>query len=114
MLLTKAWSPNSYPNPGIYFLNPSIRELNQNPANNTTIPDDYRGHLLQLANLNGLEYLDMTGITNEFIYGSAAIAGLGPPDPSGNPYSYWIRDYIHLNDYGKQILGRELAAYLFE
>ncbi|MDV2995557.1 MAG: hypothetical protein N4J56_005211 [Chroococcidiopsis sp. SAG 2025] len=111
LLLTKAWSPNNYPNPIDYQLNPSIKELDQNPTNNTTIPNDYRGNLLWFAYANNLEYLDMTGIQSEFIYGPATAAGLGSPDANGNPYSIWMRDNYHLNDYGKQILGRILETY---
>ncbi len=110
MLLTKAWSSNN--NFGNYYLSPGMRELDQDPARNASIPDDYRGHLLNFANANGLEYLDMTGIEAEFIYGPAAAAGVGPPaNANGDPYSFWMRDWVHLNERGKQILGREFEIY---
>ena len=37
--------------------------------------------------------------------------GGGPANANGDPYSYWLRDWVHSNDYGKQILGRELEIY---
>ncbi len=110
MLLTKAWSSNN--NFGNYSLSPEIRELDQDPAQNASVPDDYRGHLLTFAHANGLECLDMTGIEAEFIYGPAAAAGVGAPaNANGDPYSFWHRDWVHLNDRGKQILGREFEIF---
>ena len=110
LIQTKAWSSNN--NFGNYFLTPETRELDQDAALNPTIPDNYRGHLLSLAHTNGIEYLDMTGIAAEFIYGRAAAAGVGAPaNANGDPYSFWLRDWVHSNDYGKQILGRELEIY---
>lgn len=110
MLLTKAWSSNN--NFGNYYLSPGLRELDQDPAQNTSIPDDFRGHLLMFAHANELEYLDMTGIEAEFIYGPAAAAGVGAPtNANGDPYSYWMREWVHLNDRGKQILGREFEIF---
>ena len=54
----------------------------------------------------------MTGIEAEFIYGPAATAGVGAPaNANGDPYSFWMRDWVHLNDRGKQILGREFEIY---
>ena len=110
LLLTKAWSSNN--NFGNYYLSPAVRELDQDPAQNASIPDDFRGHLLNFAHANGIEYLDMTGIEAEFIYGPAAAAGVGAPaNANGDPYSYWMRDWVHLNDRGKQILGREFEIF---
>ena len=110
MILSRAWSSNN--NFGNYFLAPGMRELDQEPSQNPSMPDNYRGHLLSFAYANGLEYLDMTGIAAEFIYGPATVAGVGAPaNANGDPYSYWLRDWVHSNDYGKQILGRELEIY---
>ena len=54
----------------------------------------------------------MTGIEAVFIYGPAAAAGVGSPaSANGDPYSFWLRDWVHLNDRGKQILGREFEIY---
>lgn len=110
LLLTKAWSSNN--NFGNYFLAPGMRELNQDPSLNPSVPENYRGHLLSFAYANDLEFLDMTGIAAEFIYGPATVVGVGAPaNPNGDPYSFWLRDWVHSNDYGKQILGRELEIY---
>lgn len=111
LLLTKAWSPNNFPQ-SIYFFAPSLAELDSVPANNVTVPNDYRGHLLNFAWTNNLEFLDLTGIASQFIYGPAAAAAVGPPVSAGSPYGYWLRDYIHSNDHGKMILGRMLEAFL--
>jgi hypothetical protein len=111
LILTKQWSPNS--NRGYYILAPSMSELDQVPENNPGgVPDDYRGHLLTLCASNNIEYLDLTGVAAEFIYGPAANAGVGPPsDTNGYPYSFWMRDDIHSSDNGKMIQGRMLEAY---
>ena len=54
----------------------------------------------------------MTGIAAKFIYGPATAAGVGAPaNANGDPYSFWLRDWVHSNEYGKQILGRELEIY---
>lgn len=110
MILTRAWSPNN--NYGNYFLSPTMTELDPVPSNNLVVPDDYRGHLLNLTHNNNIEYLDMTGVASEFIYGPATPAGVGAPTNSnGDPYSYWMRDWVHSNDHGKHILGRELEIF---
>ena len=111
LLLTKAWSPNNVPQSGNYFFASTLAELDSVPSNNVTVPNDYRGHLLNFAYTNNAEFLDLTGIASQFIYGPATTAGLGPPVSAGSPYSYWLRDYIHSNDHGKMILGRMLEAY---
>jgi hypothetical protein len=111
LLLTRQWSPNSYPTSQYYFLNSTLRELGQNPDKNATIPDDDRGHLLSFAATNNVAYLDTTGIASQFIYGAASTAGVGSPDASGNPYSYWMRDFIHSNDHGKLIQSQVLIRF---
>ncbi|MBC7880733.1 MAG: hypothetical protein H7Y37_05310 [Anaerolineae bacterium] len=111
LLLTRQWSPNSYPVSQYYFLSPTLQELDQSPSNNATIPDNDRGHLLSFAATNGVAYLDTTGITSQFIYGAATAAGVGSPDASGNPYSYWMRDFIHSNDNGKLIQSQVLIRF---
>jgi hypothetical protein len=111
LLLTRQWSPNSYPTSQYYFLNPTFQELDQNPGNNATIPDDDRGHLLSFAATNSVGYLDTTGIVSQFIYGAANTASVGAPDASGNPYSYWMRDFIHSNDNGKLIQSQVLIRF---
>jgi hypothetical protein len=109
LILTRQWSPN---NAGTYFLAPGLTELDPVPANNAVIPNDVRGHLLTFCATNNIEFLDMTGIASQFIYGPATAAGVGAPvDESGAPYSYWLRDYVHSNDRAKMILGRTLEAY---
>jgi hypothetical protein len=110
LLLSRQWSPNNTGG-NSYFLAPGMKELDPIPANNVFIPDDYRGHLLAFCATNQLEFLDMTGIASEFIYGPATAAGLGAPDPNGAPYSYWMRDWVHGNDRAKIVLGRILEAY---
>ena len=83
------------------------------PAGNPGgVPAGYRGDLLNFCATNDIEYLDLTGVASEFIYGPAAAAGVGPPaNANGDPYSYWLRDLIHSNDRGKLIQGRMLEAF---
>jgi hypothetical protein len=111
MLVTPAWSPNSVPQDKFGFA-AEIRELDQLPENNASIPDDYRGHLLAFAAANRIEFLDMAGIASEFIFGAAMKASCGPPTgANGEPYSFWMRDGIYPNDAGRQIMGRILEAF---
>jgi hypothetical protein len=111
LILTRQWSPNNSP-PGSYFLAPGMTELDPVLANNAVIPDDRRGHLLHFCATNNIEFLDMTGIASQFIYGPATAAGAGAPtNAAGAPYSYWMRDWVHANDRAKMILGRALEAY---
>jgi len=105
MVVTRNWSPNNI-NGGGYWLADGMNELDQYLTLNASIPDNYQGHLLNFAAAHGLEFFDMTGVDSQFIYGPANAAGLGPPDENGNPYSYWMRDYIHSNTHAKQIAGR--------
>ncbi len=110
LILTRQWSPNN--TAGSYFLAPGITELDPMPTNNAAIPDDARGHLLVFCATNNIEFLDMTGIASQFIYGPATAAGVGgPTNAAGNPYSYWMRDWVHSNDRAKMILGRTLETY---
>jgi hypothetical protein len=110
LILTRQWSPNN--TSGSYFLAPGMAELDPAPANNPSIPNDMRGHLLTFCASNNIEFLDMTGIASQFIYGPATSAGVGSPtNAAGNPYSYWMRDWVHSNDRAKMILGRTLEAY---
>ena len=111
VLLSKCWSPNVTSKEG-FILRPDMRELDQKVENNVEIPDDFRGHLLRFAATNRIEFLDMTGILSEFIFGPCSSAGVGPPaDASGAPYSYWMRDSSRPNEYGRQIMARILEAY---
>jgi hypothetical protein len=111
LILTKQWSPNTVADD--YFLDPGYTELDQVPAGNPGgVPAGYRGDLLNFCATNDIEYLDLTGVASEFIYGPAAAAGVGPPaNANGDPYSYWLRDLIHSNDRGKLIQGRMLEAF---
>jgi hypothetical protein len=110
LILSKQWSPNN--NGGTsYFLAPGMKELDPVLVNNPSIPSDYRGRLLSFCASNQIEFLDMTGIASEFIYGPAAAAGIGAPNAQGAPYGYWMRDWVHANDRAKIILGRILEAY---
>jgi hypothetical protein len=88
-----------------------MTELDPVPTNNVSIPDDTRGRLLTFCATNNIEFLDMTGIASQFIYGPASIAGVGSPNATGAPYGYWMRDWVHANDRAKMILGRTLEAY---
>ncbi len=112
LLLTEQWSPN-VEGGQFCFLALGVTELDEVPANNPGgVPAGYRGDLLNFCATNGLEYLDLTGVACEFIYGPAANAGVGPPtDGNGDPYSFWMRDYTHSSDNGKTIQGRMLEAY---
>ncbi len=110
LVLTRQWSPNN--TQGSYFLAPGMRELDPVPTNNASIPNDARGHLLTFCATNNIEFLDMTGIASQFIYGRATSAGVGSPTNAlGNPYGFWMRDWVHSNDRAKMILGRTLEAY---
>lgn len=109
LLLSRQWSPNN--TSGSYFLAPGMKELDPIPANNASVPNDFRGHLLTFCASNQVEFLDMTGIASEFIYGPATAAAVGAPDANGMPYNYWMRDWVHANDRAKIILGRILEAY---
>ena len=111
LMLTEQWSPNN--NQGNYYLAPGLTELDQVPANNPGgVPAGYRGDLLNFCAANNIEYLDLTGVQNEFIYGPATAAGVGPPaNANGDPYSYWMRDFVHSSDHGKMIQGRMLEAF---
>lgn len=110
LILSPQWSPNIQ---GIYQIGPTNIELDQNPANDPGgAPAGLRGDLLNFCASNNIEYLDLNGVASQFIYGPAALAGVGPPtDANGDPYSYWMRDYVHSSDNGKMIQGRMLEAY---
>lgn len=110
LILTRQWSPNN--SAGSYFLAPGMTELDPVLAKNTTVPNDSRGRLLHFCTTNNIEFLDMTGIASQYIYGPATAAGVGAPtNAAGAPYSYWMRDWVHANDRAKMILGRTLEAY---
>jgi hypothetical protein len=111
LMLTKQWSPNIIQ--GAYFLSPGITELDQAPANNPGgVPSGFQGDLLNFCAANNIEYLDLTGVASQFIYGPAAAAGVGPPsDANGDNYSFWMRDFVHSSDNGKMIQGRMLEAF---
>ena len=112
LMLTEEWSPNVQANQNC-FLAPGVTELDQVPANNAGgVPSGFRGDLLMFCSTNNCEYLDLTGVACEFIYGPAAAAGVSPPtDSNGDPYSFWMRDYVHSSDNGKMIQGRMLEAF---
>jgi hypothetical protein len=112
LMLTEEWSPNVQSGQ-FCFLAPGLTELDQVPANNPGgVPAGFRGDLLNFCAANNLEYLDLTGVAGEFIYGPAAAAGVGPPaNANGDPYSYWMRDFVHSSDNGKIIQGRMLEAF---
>jgi hypothetical protein len=77
-----------------------------NPTRN-----DYRGHLLRIANLNDVGYLDLTGIWGDYLIASqnatTSAVIISPESRNG----YW-RDTVHANTFGKQILGRALTGFL--
>ena len=113
LMLTEQWSPNVQSGQ-FCFLSPGIAELDSVPSNNPGgVPAGFRGDLLTFCATNDLEYLDLTGVACQFIYGPAAAAGVGPPTAAnGDPYSFWMRDYVHSSDNGKMIQGRMLEAFL--
>jgi hypothetical protein len=110
LILTPQWSPNIQ---GAYQIGPANIELDQVPANDPGgAPAGLRGDLLNFCASNNIEFLDLNGVASQFIYGPATVAGVGPPaDANGDPYSYWMRDYVHSSDNGKMIQGRMLEAY---
>jgi hypothetical protein len=112
LMLTEEWSPNVQSGQ-FCFLVPGVSELDQVSANNPGgVPAGFRGDLLTFCAANNLEYLDLTGVACEFIYGPAAVASVGPPvNTNGDPYSFWMRDYVHSSDNGKIIQGRMLEAF---
>lgn len=111
LMVTEQWSPNN--NQGSYFLAPGITELDQVAANNPGgVPSGYRGDLLNFCASNNIEYLDLTGVASQFIYGTATAGGVGAPaNSNGDPYSFWMRDFVHSSDNGKMIQGRMLEAF---
>ena len=111
LLLTNGWSSNAVRD-NLFRFTSDMTELDQELKNNAGVPDDYRGHLLKFAAVNEIEFLDMMGIASEFIFGPAALANVGPPtNADGVPYSFWMRDWIHPDESGKQIMGRILESY---
>jgi lysophospholipase L1-like esterase len=60
---------------------------------------DYRSRLMKVAEEEKAAYLDMTGLWGRYILDSKWTCGS------------FMRDGIHANDRGKQILGRILEAY---
>lgn len=111
MIVSSQWSPNTN-NGTTFFFSASHTEIDPVPTNNPVAPGGFRGQLLTFCNANNVEFLDMTGIGSQFIFGPATAAGVGAPSgPNGSPYSFWMRDFIHANDHGKMILGRILEAY---
>jgi Ca2+-binding RTX toxin-like protein len=73
--------------------------------------NDYRGHLLQIANQNNVGFLDLTGIWGDYFIASqnatSSAVIVSPESRNG----YW-RDTVHANTFGKQILGRALTGFL--
>lgn len=111
LLLTNGWTSNAVMENAFGFSS-DMRELDQVLENNAVIPDDYRGHLLKFAAANDIEYLDMMGIASEFVFGPAARANVGPPSRAdGVPFSFWMRDWMHPDESGRQIMGRIFEAY---
>jgi hypothetical protein len=112
LMLTEQWSPNVQAQQ-FCFLSPGVTELDQEPTKNPGgVPAGFRGDLLTFCAANNIEYLDLTGVACQFIYGAGAAAGVGPPsDTNGDPYSFWMRDYTHSSDHGKMIQGRMLEAF---
>lgn len=112
LMLTEEWSPNIQ-SAQFCFVVTNLVELDQVPANNPGgVPPGFRGDLLTFCANNHLEYLDLTGVQCQFIYGPAAAAGVGPPaDANGDAYSFWMRDSVHSSDNGKLIQGRMLEAF---
>ncbi len=112
LLLTGAWSPNSFPQPKGYFLAPNLAEIDPNPIRSFAAPPSLRIDLVNLASKKQCGFLDMTGVTSTYIYGPAKTAGFGPPDPkTGEPYDFWMRDAIHGNDRAKLIMGKILSTF---
>ena len=112
LILTGAWSPNSFPNPNAYFFAPNLVELDPNPVRNLSAPLGFQIDLANLASLKQCGFLDMTAVSSAYIYCPAKTAGFGPPDPkTGQPYDYWMRDTIHGNDRAKLIMGKILATF---
>jgi hypothetical protein len=114
LIVTPPWSPNvNSSHPKAFSLGPQINELGQDTSGEEAIPNDERWQLVKFAEANDVEFLDMMGIVSEFIYGPAKVAGVGPPiSADGYPSGFWMRDWVHPNGAGRQIMGRILAQYL--
>lgn len=61
--------------------------------------DDWRAKLFRLAGEQRVEYVDLTVAWARYILAS------------GLPYAYFLRDPIHMNEFGSQVVGRALEAY---
>lgn len=70
-------------------------------ADNNTDPVAYRAALSNLAGTQNAAYIDMRAPWDNYM------ANL----PGGWTVDTFHRDYIHANDYGKQILGRTLESF---
>ncbi|HTK76718.1 MAG TPA: SGNH/GDSL hydrolase family protein [Gemmataceae bacterium] len=67
------------------------------PVNGT----DYRAQLFRFAQQQGAQFWDMTTPWASYILNS------------GQPYSYFLRDGVHMNGYGDMLTGQIVAAYFY-
>ncbi|MFM7520009.1 MAG: hypothetical protein ACKO9B_06020 [Planctomycetota bacterium] len=70
---------------------------------------DYRSNLLRIANEKGVGFLDTMGVWGEYMI-LAQGGTLGSRHVDSTVYDAYFRDVIHANTYGKELLGRTLAA----
>jgi len=92
-------------NPEIMLITPVFGHTNDPHIRNWTYEIDaekyaYRAELKQLAEEENCEFVDLTGEWWKYIQNS------------GKTYGWFMRDAVHANDRGFQILGRLLVRYL--
>ncbi len=95
------------PAPEILVMTPAVgREEESDPRKNPKWThavdpqgDDYRARLLRMAAEEEVEFLDMTGPWGQYIKDSGLACG------------WFMRDVVHANERGFQVLGRILEKY---
>jgi hypothetical protein len=74
-----------------------------------TYEGDYRSNLLRISLETGVGFLDTLGVWGEYMI-LAQGGSLDARVVDGAVYDAYFRDVIHANTFGKELLGRTLAA----
>jgi len=74
-----------------------------------TYEGDYRSNLLRISRETGVGFLDMLGVWGEYMI-LAQGGSLDTRVVNSAVYDGYFRDVIHANTFGKELLGRTLAA----
>ena len=90
--------------PEIVLMTPVFGTADTGHLKNWTFEPDaekfpFRAELQQIAEEEGCEFIDLTGITWQYILNS------------GKCYGWFMRDYVHANERGFQVIGRPLVRY---